>query len=88
MQPTPRDGSFKESKRISPVDRIMAELDGTYYRLSEVAKILNRSPGTIRRHIGRPGLKAPSYQIERGKLQIYLYTPQDIEELKGYFGED
>lgn len=83
MKPTKREGKFE--RKATPVDRLMADLDGTYYRISEVAKMLDKSPHTVRRHIGKPGLKAPSYQIKQGGLEIYLYTPDDVEELRKYF---
>lgn len=83
MKPKKREGRF--DTKPTPVDRIMASLDGTYYRLSEVAKMVNRSPNTVRRTIGKPGIHAPSYQVKQGGLEIYLYTPDDVEELRKHF---
>jgi len=83
MKPTKREGKF--DRKPTPVDRLMANLDGTYYRISEVAKMLDKSSHTVRRTIGKPGIHAPSYQVKQGGLEIYLYTPEDVEELREHF---
>ena len=92
MKPEPRKGAFK-SDSVTPVDRVMAELPGVYYRLSEVAEIVGVHHKTVRRLIRRGVTKAPSEQITRGGMRMYLYTPKDVEELKAYYkkgpdGED
>lgn len=84
IKPQPR-GREKFKNKLTPVDRLLADLDGTYYRVSEVAEALNRSSNTIRRLINKPGIKAPSYTLKQGGMEIYLYTPDDLEELRIYF---
>lgn len=73
-----------EITRKSGVRSIIAQVDGDYYTTSEVAKELGVSVGTIRRwyRATELGLKAPSKKITRGKLTIYLYTEDDLEELR------
>lgn len=87
-----RKGSFK-METVTPVDRVMAELPGVYYRLSEVAEMVGVHHKTLRRLIRKGVTKAPSKQFTRGGMRMYLYTPEDIEELKEHFkkgpdGED
>ena len=70
---------------ISPAARLVSSLDGQYYLLSEVADILNKDQMTIRRAMYRGRVKAPSYEVMEGKMKVYLYTPEDIVELREYF---
>lgn len=63
----------------------MSELDGQYYMVSEVAQILGKDPMTIRRAMYNKRVKAPSFETRRGGMRIYLYTVDDIQELKEYF---
>ena len=86
-KPEPRRGSFADPEKISPAEKIMAELPGTYYRLAEVSKIIGVSPKTLRRLIHSGRTKAPSQQISVGGMKMYLYTPEDIQELKNYYGK-
>lgn len=84
----PRDGKVFERDVVSPADRIMAELPGTYYRLTEVAELLRLSPKTLRRAIHKGVHTAPSHQVTIGGMQMYLYTPEDIDELKEYYKKE
>lgn len=76
---------LEPSKRVSPPDRLISQLDGVYFKLGEAAQLVNRSPITLRRLIRKNLLKAPSYQVRQGANFYYLYTPDDIEELKRYY---
>lgn len=87
MKPEPRVGTFS-GPPSTPADRIMAELPGVYYRLTEVAAMLNVSESTLRRHIRKGVSKAPSQQIVHGGMRMYLYTPDDVEELRRLFGKE
>jgi hypothetical protein len=71
----------------SPADRLISSLDGTFYKLSEAAQLVGRSDITLRRLIHKKKVKAPSYQIRQGSSKYYLFTPEDIEELKSYYGK-
>jgi len=79
-QPTPSE------RGASPADKLISSLDGTYFKLSEVATLIGRSDVTIRRLIRKKLIKAPSYQIRQGKSYYYLFTPEDVQELKDYYG--
>lgn len=69
----------------SPAARLVSNLDGQYYLLTEVATILEKDPMTIRRAMYKKQVKAPSYETWRGKMKVYLYTPDDIQELREHF---
>lgn len=53
--------------------------------VSEVAKILDKSQITIRRAMYDKKVNAPSKQVKQGGMTVYLYSPEDIEELREYF---
>ena len=85
LQPEPRVGVFEKTKQPSSADHIMAKLPGTYYRLTEVAEILGLSVRTLRRLIPKGHTKAPSKQITVGGMKMYLYTPEDVQEIRDYY---
>jgi hypothetical protein len=82
----PRDEVAHETK-VSPADRLVSNLDGTFYKLTEAAEIVGVSATTLRRLMRRSntGLKAPSFQIRQGEMLVYLYSADDIDELRVYF---
>lgn len=73
--------------KASPADRLVSNLDGTFHKLTEAADILGVSPTTLRRLMRRKntGLKAPSFQIQQGEMLMYLYSADDLNELRVYF---
>lgn len=71
--------------RVSPADKLISKLDGTYYKMSEVSEILGISTRVLRRLLKDPTLSAPSLVYRKGKLFIYLYTPEDVEDLRRRF---
>lgn len=70
---------------VSPAARLVSNLDGQYYLLSEVAEILGKDPMTLRRAMYNNRVKAPSYEVWEGKMKVYAYTADDIQELREYF---
>lgn len=78
----------QKSEFVSPADRLILSLPGTYYKLTQVAQILDKSPTTIRRITKSNKVKAPSYQIKQGHNMYYLFTPEDLTELKNYYGNE
>lgn len=80
-------GEIDTEPVVSPADRLVSNLDGTYYKLTEAAEILEVSPTTLRRLMRKAntGLKAPSYQITQGNMKVYLYSQDDLTELRLYF---
>jgi hypothetical protein len=70
---------------VSPAARLVSSLDGQYYMLSEVAEILGKDPMTLRRAMYKDRVKAPSFEVKQGKMKVYAYTADDIQELREYF---
>lgn len=56
--------------------------DRTYTR-SRAAYLVNRSPDTLKRW-HRLGLCVPSSSMQAGKLRVWLYTDDDIKQLKDF----
>lgn len=84
-----REGAIGgDHRQPSPADRIMADLPGVFYKLSEVAQMLNLSEVTLRRLIRKGVTKAPSHTLRHGGMQMYLYTPEDVEELRRYYQKE
>lgn len=75
----------RRSAQRSPIDLAIARLDGTYYKMSEAAKLVGVSQITLRRLLDNEDVKAPSEELVMGKAVTYLYTPEDIRELKEHF---
>lgn len=70
---------------MSPAARLVSRLDGQYYLLSEVADLLGKDPMTLRRAMYNKRVKAPSFEVWEGKMKVYAYTADDIQELREYF---
>lgn len=47
--------------------------------------MLDKDPMTIRRAMYSKRVSAPSFEVKQGKMKVYLYTPEDIQELREYF---
>jgi hypothetical protein len=54
---------------------------------SEVATELGVSTNLVRKWGKDPSLNAPTYEVPYGKNKIYLYTPEDVEELKAHINK-
>lgn len=67
--------------------RFVRSLTGTYYRVSEVSQIIGVSGQTIRKKMRQDDAWAPSFTAHMGKVQIYLYTPEDLDRLKELAGD-
>lgn len=76
----------KRKRGVSPADRLISSLDGTYYKTSEAAELVEISEITLRRLIHKNRVKAPTHLVRQGKAYYYLFTPEDIEELRDYYG--
>lgn len=81
--PTPRDRTNEHPYlNTSPIALVMAQLEGTFYTITETSKITGIPVSTLRRWYRTSETKAPSKEVHNGKQKIYLYTPEDLEELK------
>lgn len=87
MQIGPRSDDFEQPNTVTPAERFLADMPDTYYRLSEAAELCSVHPNTLRRLLKNPKIKAPSKQMTHGGFRMYLYTLEDIEELREYFKE-
>jgi hypothetical protein len=87
MTLTPRKQEVSDkSKWLPPADKLVADQAGEFYKLSDVARIVGKSATTIRRLMRGNRVKAPSYEVRQGDMVVYLFTPDDIEEIRRYYG--
>jgi len=75
------------SKRMDPSTRFVRSLDGEYFMLREVAAMLGISTQSLRKTVPNKSIEAPSFWVMFGKLKIYLYTRDDIDELRKHLEE-
>lgn len=88
MKPRVYDAKdVKAESRISPAQRIIESLDGDYKTMRQVAEEVGVHIETLRRLCRTPRVNAPSNATKQGKLVIYLFTPEDVEEVKAYFAD-
>lgn len=71
--------------RTSPAQRIIDSLDGEYKTMRQTAEECGVHIETLRRLCRTDRVNAPSNATKSGKLVIYLFTPEDVEEVKNYF---
>lgn len=76
----------KTKVHVSPVARLLESLDGTYYTTGQVAKMIGCSQATVRTLIKNDRVKAPSKVAVRGQGYVYLFTPEDVEEVRDFLG--
>lgn len=76
---------MKAQTRISPATRILNELDGEWYTMGQTAEKIGVHIETLRRLCRTDRVKAPSNAVQQGQLVIYLFTPEDVEEVRQYF---
>jgi predicted transcriptional regulator len=77
-----------EGEFVPPSDALISSLDGTYYKLSEAVILTGKSASTLRRLMKKNLVKAPSGMVRQGKNTYYLYTPEDIQEIRDYYTEE
>jgi hypothetical protein len=75
----------KAESRTSPAQRIIDSLDGEFYTMRQTAEMCGVHIETLRRLCRTPRVSAPSKATKSGKMVIYLFTPEDVEEVKDYF---
>lgn len=73
----------KNKRKPSSVLAVEA-LGAGHHRLMEVASILGVSESTMRRWLKDDSLNAPTYQITHGEMTTYVYTDEDVEELRAH----
>jgi len=78
---------IKGESRVSPAQRIIDSLDGDYKTMRQTAEEVGVHIETLRRLCRSGRVSAPSNATKQGKLVIYLFTPEDREEVKAYFNK-
>lgn len=77
----------------APATRMIEALPKGYLTTRQVAEHFDCNIETIRRLArakdadGKHKFKAPSKAAKSGELVIWVYTPEDLEELAVYFGK-
>jgi hypothetical protein len=82
-----RRADYVPTGASGPVANIVAQLDGgPYYMISEVSEITGTPVTTLRRWYKRGpemgGTKGPSLVHKHLGITIYLYTDEDIQEIR------
>lgn len=86
MKPKVYDvADVKTESRTNPAQRIIAELDGEYFTMRQTSEKVGIHIETLRRLCRTDRVKAPTKATKRGKMVIYLFTPEDVEEVLNYF---
>lgn len=71
--------------RESPVMKYVRNLaGGPFFTAIEVANQVGVSVQAVRKYAKNPELKAPSHFAPFGRLKIYLYTKEDVQEIQDY----
>jgi hypothetical protein len=76
---------IKRSPRKSPADQLLDDLEGDFSKLTDVAREVGVHPETLRRLCRTDKVNAPSHAVQQGGMTMYLFTPEDVDELKSYF---
>lgn len=73
--------------KVSPAETYVRNLPGKNYLLSEVAKMVDMDSHTIRRLIKADPqrVNAPSLIGRMGNQEIYVFTEDDVEEIRAYY---
>jgi hypothetical protein len=74
-----------DTRKLGPARAYLNSLGIGAKSQAEVARELDVSVNTLRKLLTNPDLNAPSYIADWGGRQIYIYTPDDVTELREYF---
>jgi len=74
-----------DTKRMDPSTRFVRSLEGEFFLLREAAGMLGISTQALRKTVHDKSVAAPSFWVMFGKLKIYLYTREDVDELRAWF---
>lgn len=80
-----REGYYRAPSGVSPIDREIEKLEGTYYKLSEVARKIGRSESSIRKLVRNQELAVPSKTLVIGRVHTYLFTPEDVKLISKHY---
>lgn len=64
----------------------IANMDGEFFTITQVSEMTGIPLPTLRKWYRHKdyNMKAPSKQLVAGKTTIYLYTPEDVEEVTAF----
>lgn len=71
--------------KASPAEEYVRNLEGEFYLLSEVAEMIGIAKNTLRRLIVTDAVSAPSYVGSLGGMSFYIFSTEDIEEIKDHY---
>jgi predicted phage gp36 major capsid-like protein len=83
----------RRQPKKAPATRMIEALPDGYKTSRQVAELFGVNIETIRRLArakdadGNDKFTAPSKAAKSGELVIWVYTPEDVEELARYFGQ-
>lgn len=79
------------NSRKSPATIILESLDGEFLTMRQMAERIGVHTETMRRLCkakdseGNFKVQAPSKAVQTGDMTIYLFTPEDVQEIEEYF---
>ena len=73
---------LRYAKGESPAMAYVRSLGTNAKVASEVAEELGVSTNLVRKWVKDPEINAPTYEVPYGKNRIYLFTPEDVDELR------
>ena len=85
--------TVKQQPKKAPATRMIEAIPKGLLTARQVAEHFEVNIETIRRLAratnddGSARFKAPSKAAKQGELIIWIYTPEDVDELAEYFGE-
>lgn len=79
---------IKNTRRLSPAKAFVAALGVDGKTMNEVAAELGISRTYMLKLLHEPALKAPSLVAKFGTRKIYVYTPDDRQELRDYIARE
>jgi hypothetical protein len=82
-----RVAKLKYGPGESPVIAYVRSLGMDALVASQVAVEVGCSVEMVRKLQKNPDLKAPSFEVPYGRNKIYLYTPEDVEEIRQHLLE-
>lgn len=76
------------STKMNPTTRLVRSLDGDYFMVREVAETLGVSQTTLRKFLSSEDPEhanlRPSHMVAFGKVNVYLYTRDDVDRIRAY----
>lgn len=78
---------LRNTQKIGPARAYLDSLGIGAKSMAEVARMLGVSVRTMRELLEVEELSAPSYVADWGQRTIYVYTPEDVAELRAHLAK-